>query len=131
MGWLQRLFGKEEQEKKQRSQSGQGNRAAQSSGSVAQAPATTQRQSSAQSIPPERVGLDGQYDESGLAKRVAAAFDDDPSLDDIDTLYVAQTGGTVVLKGKAPSQQVLNKMETVAKGVRGASAVDTSQVTIG
>lgn len=75
--------------------------------------------------------MDGQYDESGLAKRVAAAFDDDPSLDDIDTLYVAQTGGTVVLKGKAPSQQILSKMATVAKGVRGASAVDTSQVTIG
>ncbi|NJL37301.1 MAG: BON domain-containing protein [Leptolyngbyaceae cyanobacterium RM2_2_4] len=131
MGWLQRLFGKEEQEKKQRSQGGQGNRAAQSSGSVAQAPATAPRQSSAQSIPPERVGLDGQYDESGLAKRVAAAFDDDPSLDDIDTLYVAQTGGTVVLKGKAPSQQILSKMATIAKGVRGASAVDTSQVTIG
>ncbi|MBD1868335.1 hypothetical protein H6F88_06645 [Oculatella sp. FACHB-28] len=130
MGWLQRLFGKEEQEKKQRAHGGQGNRAAQSGGGVAQAPATT-RQSSTQSIPPERVGLDGQYDESGLAKRVAAAFDDDPSLDDIDTLYVAQTGGTVVLKGKAPSQQILSKMATVAKGVRGASAVDTSQVTIG
>jgi len=130
MGWLKRLFGKEEEEKKQRARGGQSNRAAQG-GSVAQAPATTQRQSSTQSIPPERVGLDGQYDESGLAKRVAAAFDDDPSLDDIETVYVAQTGGTVVLKGKAPSQQVLSKMATVAKGVRGASAVDTSQVTVG
>ena len=130
MGWLQRLFGKEEQEKKQKSQSGQGNRPAQG-GSVAQAAATTPRQSSTQAIPPERVGLDGEYDESGLAKRVAAAFDDDSSLDDIETLYVAQTGGTVVLKGKAPSQAILSKMATVAKGVRGASAVDTSQVTIG
>jgi osmotically-inducible protein OsmY len=134
MGWLQRLFGKQEEEKKQRARGGQGNRAAQSGGGVAQAPAATssrQSSSNAQSIPPERVGLDGEYDESGLAKRVAAAFDDDPSLDDIDTLYVAQTGGTVVLKGKAPSQQILSKMATVAKGVRGASAVDTSQVTIG
>jgi hypothetical protein len=135
MGWLQRLFGKQEQDKRQKSQGNQTTRAAQSGGGVAQAPATTSRQpsaqSNAQSIPPERVGLDGQYDESGLAKRVAAAFDDDPSLDDIDTLYVAQTGGTVVLKGKAPNQQILTKMATVAKGVRGATAVDTTQVTIG
>ncbi|NJN59977.1 MAG: BON domain-containing protein [Leptolyngbyaceae cyanobacterium SL_5_9] len=130
MGWLQRLFGREEEEKKQRARGGQTNQAAQG-GVAAQAPATTQRQSSTQSIPPERVGLDGQYDESGLAKRVAAAFDDDSSLDDIETVYVAQTGGTVVLKGKAPNQQVLSKMATIAKGVRGASAVDTSQVTVG
>jgi len=31
------------------------------------------------------MGLSGEYDQSGLAKRVALAFDD-PQLDDIDTL---------------------------------------------
>jgi osmotically-inducible protein OsmY len=84
-----------------------------------------------ESIPPERVGLDGEYDQSGLAKRVAAAFDDDSQLDDVDTLWVAQTGGTVVLKGKVPSQDFLNKAISLAKGVDGATGVDSSQVEVG
>ncbi len=70
-----------------------------------------------EAIPPERVGLNGEYDQSGLAKRVAAAFDDDASLGDIETLYVAQTGGTVVLKGQVPSADALNKAVSIARGV--------------
>ncbi|MBC7880046.1 MAG: BON domain-containing protein [Anaerolineae bacterium] len=107
MGWLQRLFGLEKQPEV-----------------VAQTPASTD-------IPPERVGLHGEFDQSGLAKRVAASFDEDPSIDDINTLYVAQTGTTVVLKGKVPNQAILTKIASVAKGVHGATAVDTSQVSVG
>lgn len=84
-----------------------------------------------EAIPPERVGLNGEYDQSGLAKRVAAAFDDDAQLDDIGTLWVAQTGGTVVLKGKVPSQNALDQAIAVAEGVEGATSVDSSQVTVG
>ncbi len=84
-----------------------------------------------QVIPPERMGLNGEYVQSGLAKRVALASDLDPNLDDIETLYVAQTSGTVVLKGKAPSQDILNKTVAVAKTVSGVTAVETNQVTIG
>jgi osmotically-inducible protein OsmY len=82
-------------------------------------------------IPPERVGLNGEYDDSGLAKRVAQSFDQDAQLDDVETLFVAQTSSTVVLKGTVPSQAILNRMVTVARGVSGATAVDTSQVTVG
>lgn len=120
MGWLQRLFGLEKPQNPQ--QAVQGTPAAEP-----QSPAAT----TTESIPPERVGLHGEYDQSGLAKRVALAFDQDPELDDINTLYVAQTGGTVVLKGKVPSQEILNKMVSVARGVNGATAVETNQVTIG
>lgn len=114
MGWLKRLFGLEKPKDPQ--QAVQGN-------------ATTA--TATESIAPERVGLNGEYDQSGLAKRVALAFDQDPQLDDINTLYVAQTGSTVVLKGKVPSQQILNKMTSVARQVNGATAVETNQVTIG
>ena len=55
------------------------------------------------SLPPERIGIAGEYDESGLAKRVTLAFDEDPELKDIGSLWVSQKGGTVVLKGKVPS----------------------------
>jgi len=37
----------------------------------------------------------------------------------------------VVLKGKVPSQDILDKMVKVAKGVEGTDAVDTKQVEIG
>lgn len=82
-------------------------------------------------IPPERVGLNGEYDQSGLAKRVAQAFDADAELDDIATLWVAQTGGTVVLKGSVPNQGLLDKCVAIANGVNGATSVDSSQVTVG
>ncbi|PLZ97110.1 phospholipid-binding protein [Fischerella thermalis CCMEE 5268] len=119
MGWLKRLFGLE------KPQNAQVNPAPQAVQQQPSAPAATQQ------IAPERMGLNGEYDQSGLAKRVALAFDQDNQLDDIDTLWVAQTGSTVVLKGKVPSQDILNKMVSVARSVNGATAVDTSQVTIG
>lgn len=120
MGWLKRLFGLEKPQNAQVNPAPQ-----QVQQPQAAAPAATQQ------IPPERMGLNGEYDQSGLAKRVALAFDQDPQLDDVDTLWVAQTGSTVVLKGKVPNQNILNKMVSVARGVNGAAAVDTSQVTIG
>lgn len=122
MGFLQRLFGLEKP--KNPEQAIQGAPAPQAS-APQQAPTATE------SIPPERVGLNGEYDQSGLAKRVALAFDQDPQIDDIDTIYVAQTGGTVVLKGKVPSQDILNKLVSIARGVNGATSVETDQVSIG
>ncbi len=87
--------------------------------------------SASDAIPPERVGLNGEYDQSGLAKRVAKAFDDDASVTDVETLWVAQLGSTVVLKGKVPSQDMLNQFVSIAQGVNGATAVDTNQVEVG
>ncbi|MCL6436001.1 MAG: BON domain-containing protein [Leptolyngbyaceae cyanobacterium HOT.MB2.61] len=113
MGWLQRLFGMEKPQNAQVNPS--------------PAPAAA----SGEAIPPERVGLNGEYDQSGLAKRVALAFDQDPELDDIDTLWVAQLGTTVVLKGKVPTQSILDKMVSVARSVNGATDVTTDQVTVG
>lgn len=116
MGWLKRLFGMEKPEQAQVNPE-----------PVPSAEATT----GGETVAPERVGLNGEYDQSGLAKRVALAFDQDPDLDDINTLYVAQTGGTVVLKGSVPSQDILNKMVSVARSVSGATGVETNQVSIG
>jgi len=111
MGWLQRLFGLEQ------------------SASTQVNPTPTE-DASTQEIAPERIGLNGEYDQSGLAKRVALAFDQDPDLDDVDTLWVAQTGSTVVLKGQVPSQDILNKMVSVAHAVNGSTDIDTTQVNI-
>lgn len=118
MSWLKRLFGME------KPQNAPSYTPAQQAAPQGQAAAT-------ESIPPERMGLSGEYDQSGLAKRVALEFDEEPDLDDIETIYVAQTGSVVVLKGKAPSQQVINKMISVAQRVNGATDVNSDQVEIG
>lgn len=110
MGFFDRIFGKKKNE-------------------PAEAPPADAPQGDA--IPPERLGLNGEYDQSGLAKRVALAFDNDSTMDDVETLWVAQTGGTVVLKGTVPSQDYLSKAVSIANGVNGATSVDTSQVTVG
>lgn len=82
-------------------------------------------------IPPEKVGPDGDFDESGLAKRVALAFDDDAQVGELERLWIAQLGSKVVLKGECPSQALLNRAVTIAKGVNGATDVDTSEVAVG
>jgi BON domain len=105
MGFLQRMFGQEK---------------------PAEAPAAA----TDASIAPERMGLNGEYDESGLAKRVALAFDESAELGDENNLWVAQTGGTVVLKGTVSSQNALNSMIDLANTVNGATSVDSSQVTV-
>lgn len=105
MGFLSKLFGKKEEEK------------------AAAAPAVSVSQAAAQnSIPPHKVGLDGAFDESGLAKRVAKALDD-ANISDTVGLWVAQTGSTVVLKYNPDAQGVLEQAKQVAMGVEGATDV--------
>ncbi len=115
MGWLKKLFGFEADEAPE----------------VEPTAEAVAHQESGEAIPAERVGLHGEYDQSGLAKRVAVAFDGDSSLADVDSVYVAQTGATVVLKGSAPDQGTVDKMVELAGQVSGAKDVDASNVEIG
>lgn len=114
MGWLKRMFGLEKDDTASVNPQGQ-------AGGIGTVTA----------IPPERMGLRGEYDQSGLAKRVALAFDQDPAVTDIDTVWVAQTGSTVVLKGQVPSRELLQKLVAIARTVKGATSVEVDQVTIG
>ena len=128
MGWLKRLFGLEKLENPETVEAP----AYQAPVASSQAPVQAQpAAASAQTIPPERMGLNGEYDQSGLAKRVAQAFDANPDVADIETVYVAQLGTTVVLKGTVPDQEIVNKLVTIAKNVKGATGVETNQVTVG
>ncbi|MGB3135843.1 MAG: hypothetical protein WBG38_14815 [Nodosilinea sp.] len=107
MGFLGKLFGKKEEEKAK----------ATPKINVKQA-ATTAKVDAA------KVGLDGQFDESGLAKRVAQAFDDAGLSDDVG-LWVAQSGSTVVLKYNSDAQSVLDQAKKIAMSVDGATNVTT------
>ena len=129
MGWLKRLFGLEKTENQENVQAPAYQAPAASP--QAQAQPVAQPAAATQTIAPERMGLNGEYDQSGLAKRVAQAFDANPDVADIDTVYVAQLGTTVVLKGTVSDQEIVNKLVTIAKGVHGATGVETNQVTVG
>lgn len=107
MGFLGKLFGKDAEEK------------AKSTPKVA-----VKQKAKEKSIPPEKVGLDGNFDESGLAKRVAKALDDANISDDVG-LWVAQKGSTVVLKYNEDAKSILSRAEQIAKGVEGADACET------
>lgn len=110
MGFLSKLFGRKEEEK------------------AAKAVPNNQikAKASEKSIDPAKVGLDGEYDESGLAKRVAKALDD-AGISDSVGLWVAQSGSTVVLKYNSDAESVLDQAKKVAAGVEGADSVTTQQ----
>jgi osmotically-inducible protein OsmY len=80
--------------------------------------------------PPQQVGLEGETDEQGLAKRVALALDQDNQLQDIPTLYIEQNNSTVLFKGTVPDQITLTKVITIAQGVEGATEVNADEVSI-
>lgn len=106
MGFLGKLFGKKEEEK------------------AKAAPKINVKQAAASaSIEPAKVGIDGQFDESGLAKRVALALDQ-ANISDSVGLWVAQTGSTVVLKYNPDAADVIEQAKKVAMGVDGATAVE-------
>ena len=115
MGFFKRLFGLEKPADAQ----------------VNPQPTEEKHPETGESIPPERIGVSGEYDQSGLAKRVALAFDEDDQLTDLESLYIAQTGSTVVLKGEVPTADALNYAVEVAQGVNGATDVNADGVTVG
>ncbi len=110
MAWFNRLFGGDKKEEAQA--------------------AVPEEVAAGGEVPAERMGPDGSYDQSGLAKRVAQAFDMDGEVADIETVWVAQTGSQVVLKGKVATSDQLNRLVEIANGVNGASAVDSQQVEV-
>lgn len=105
MGFLGKLFGKKEEEKAVTTPSVDVHASAQS-----------------QSIPTHKVGLDGNFDESGLAKRVAKALDDANISDNVG-LWVAQLDTTVVLRYNEDATDILEQAKEVASNVAGATAV--------
>jgi hypothetical protein len=81
-------------------------------------------------IPPERVGLNGEYDHSGLAKRVEQAFRKQFSPHQIEQVHITQRGRVVVLTGQVSDQPLLNQMAEVALTVMGATDVETFGVRL-
>ena len=83
------------------------------------------------SIPPERVGLQGEYDHHGLAKRVGLKIRQSCAAEQIGHLRISQRGSVVVLMGKIANQRLLIKLVNLALSTTGAADVEVNGVIIG
>jgi hypothetical protein len=81
-------------------------------------------------IPPERVGLNGEYDHSGLVKRVLQAFQAESSSIELENIRVMQRGKVVVLLGNVADDRTLNRLVSIALRVEGAIAVETTGIRL-
>jgi osmotically-inducible protein OsmY len=82
------------------------------------------------SIPPERVGLSGEYDHSGLAKRVMLAFQAQLDVAETARIQVIQRGRVVILFGMVTGQPLLEQLVTIALSVSGTDAVEIYGVEV-
>ncbi|MBD2056167.1 hypothetical protein H6F88_09065 [Oculatella sp. FACHB-28] len=81
-------------------------------------------------IPPERVGLNGEYDHGGLAKRVSLRFSQSFEATEIENLRIIQRGAVVVLLGKIPNRRLLTQMIAIALGTSGAVDVEINGISV-
>ncbi|WP_052288590.1 hypothetical protein [Leptolyngbya iicbica] len=81
-------------------------------------------------VPPDCMGVEGEYDPFGLAKRVAKALDEQPQTADINTLTLRQKGNTIVYVGQVSNQQALDAVVATTQQVDGTHAVATDQVNV-
>ena len=82
-------------------------------------------------VPPEFMGIEGEYDPCGLARRLAHALDQNAQLVEVDTLTLTQQGNALALTGRIDSRQALEKIVDIARHLDGTRAVDVSQVRVG
>ncbi|PSB27841.1 phospholipid-binding protein [Stenomitos frigidus] len=81
-------------------------------------------------LPPERVGLNGEYDHRGLAKRVDRALRQAFPPQALEQLTVVQRGRVVVFTGRVPKACLLHQFAAVAASVSGATAVEAHGVRV-
>ena len=84
-------------------------------------------------IPKERIGIDGRYTESGLATRISQSLREDEillALDYDNSVYVAQTGRKIVLKGAVTDQYTFERVVNIARATKGVKEVDAEQIII-
>lgn len=132
MSWLKRLFGEDSEHQVEQTRSSTVADAQMGPGLTGQYDWTLRENAGMHEppIPPENMGLVGEFDEQGLAKRVAAAFDQVPTLQSIETVEITQEGCTVILSGSISEPPLLDRMIKEASKVDGTKAVNTDRIMI-
>ncbi|MEO0456706.1 MAG: hypothetical protein AAF152_08995 [Cyanobacteria bacterium P01_A01_bin.114] len=81
-------------------------------------------------IPPERIGLNGEYDYYGLSKRVYQHLNDLVGTSIMQRLKVRQRGRVILLSGYVPTAKLLEQLKQATLSVEGADAVETCVMSI-
>lgn len=81
-------------------------------------------------IPPERVGLHGEYDHSGLAKRVSRLLSEQFEPAEVAHLRISQRGTVVVVVGKIANSRLMARLVSAALAVRGTADVEINGVSM-
>lgn len=81
------------------------------------------------SIPPERIGLHGEFDYHGLSKRVSHCLSTNAD-DALGRLKVRQRGRVVMLSGQLKSSYQLREVINLALSVDGVDAVETRGIAV-
>ncbi|MGB5974789.1 MAG: phospholipid-binding protein [Nodosilinea sp.] len=81
-------------------------------------------------IPPERVGLSGEYDYYGLAKRIQLRFYDQVGRTAVDQLSIKQRGSAVILRGHVDTLDLLNQLVDLALHSEGTTHVEVHDVQV-
>ncbi len=80
-------------------------------------------------IPPERIGLDGDYDHAGLSKRVMRVLSDHFGCFVVEPLRISQRGQVVViLSGTGIAEHLMNPMVEMILQLEGAASVEINGV---
>lgn len=80
--------------------------------------------------PPDCMGLEGEYDPFGLAKRVAKALDERPQTAHISTLTLEQRGNKIIYDGQVSDRQALEAVVDVTRRIDGTHEVETDHVEV-
>ncbi len=75
-------------------------------------------------IPPERVGLDGEYDHSGLAKRVQQTLQLALGEESVAQLEIAQRGKVVIVRGHGLESCLVRQVTRLTLEIEGADFVE-------
>ena len=81
-------------------------------------------------IPPERVGLNGEYDYYGLAKRIKTSFQGQVGREAVKQLTVKQRGSAVILSGQIDTLDLLDQLVDLALHTEGTTHVEVHDVQV-
>jgi len=82
------------------------------------------------SIPPERIGLNGEYDHYGLAKRVRVSLSHRYGSSIVECLNIRQRGSVIVLSGAVSGRAHVEELAQIILSLEGATQVEVRQLQV-
>jgi hypothetical protein len=82
------------------------------------------------SIPPERVGLHGEYDYYGLAKRIQTRFKERWGRVESAKVTIRQRGGVIILGGQVECRARLDDLIAIALCTEGTTHVEVCDIVV-